>query len=83
MKAQTGHRRAIAAVVKGEVSDGAHLKAQADAIKAISEMAGEAFPEAAKLAEVAGNGDLKAIGAQLGNLGRSCGGCHKPYRKEK
>ena len=113
MKAQIGHLQAIAAVVKGEVSYGAHVKAHADAIKAISEMVGEAFPEgsmggesrakpeiwqnwdkflggygnykaeAAKLAEVAGSGDLKAIGAQLGNLGKSCGGCHKPYRKEK
>jgi cytochrome c556 len=113
MKAQTGHLRAIAAVVKGEVSYGAHVKAHADAIKAISEMVGEVFPEgsaggesrakpeiwqnwdkflgvygnykaaAAKLAEVAGSGDLKAIGAQLGNLGKSCGACHGPYRKEK
>jgi cytochrome c556 len=113
MKAQTGHLRAIASVVKGEVSYGAHVKAHADAIKALSEMAGEVFPkgsgvgesrakpeiwqdwdkflavygtykaEAAKLAEVAGSGDLAAIGAQLGNLGKSCGGCHKPFRKEK
>ncbi len=113
MKAQVSHLRAIAGVVKGEVSFGAHVKAHADAIKAISVMVGEAFPEgsmggesrakpeiwqnwdkflggygnykaqAAKLAEVAGSGDLKAIGAQLGNLGKACGGCHKPYRKEK
>jgi len=113
MKTQTGHLQAIGSVVKGEVAYGAHVKAHADAIEAISEMAGEVFPkgsavgesrakpeiwedwgkflaaydaykaEAAKLAEVAGSGDLKAIGAQLGNLGKSCGGCHKPFRKEK
>ena len=39
--------------------------------------------ESAKLIEVAQGGDMGAIGAQLGNLGKSCGGCHKPYRAEK
>jgi cytochrome c556 len=39
--------------------------------------------EAAKLAEVAAGGDLAAVGAQMGNVGKSCGGCHKPFRKEK
>jgi cytochrome c556 len=23
------------------------------------------------------------IGAQLQNVGKACGGCHKPFRKEK
>ena len=39
--------------------------------------------ESAKLVEVAQSGDMGAIGAQLGNLGKSCGGCHKPFRAEK
>lgn len=39
--------------------------------------------EASKLAEVAAGGDLAAVGAQLGNLGEACGGCHKPFRKPK
>ena len=41
----------------------------------------EAFQAAAvKLAEVAEGGDMQAIGAQFGELGKSCGGCHKPFR---
>ncbi|MEE8187849.1 MAG: cytochrome c [Kiloniellales bacterium] len=39
--------------------------------------------EAAKMVEVAGSGDLGAIGAQLQNLGKACGGCHKPFRAKK
>jgi cytochrome c556 len=45
--------------------------------------AGTVQREAAKLAEVAAGGDVAAIGAQLGALGNGCGGCHKPFRKEK
>lgn len=36
--------------------------------------------QAAKLAEVAKGGDLKAIKTQFGMVGKSCGGCHKPFR---
>lgn len=40
--------------------------------------------ESAKLAEVAESGDMAAIGAQVAVLGKQgCGGCHKPFRKEK
>ncbi len=39
--------------------------------------------EAAKLVEVAGSGDRGAIGAQLGAVGKTCGGCHKPFREKK
>jgi len=39
--------------------------------------------ESAKLIDVAQGGDMAAIGAQLENLGKACGGCHKPYRAEK
>lgn len=37
----------------------------------------------AKLVEVAKGGDAQAIGAAFGDLGKACGGCHKPYRAEK
>ncbi len=45
MKTQTGHLVAIAAVVKGEVPYGAHVKAHADAMRALSEMVSGVFPE--------------------------------------
>jgi cytochrome c556 len=38
---------------------------------------------AAKFATVAEGGDMNAIGEGLGALGKSCGGCHKPFRKKK
>jgi cytochrome c556 len=37
--------------------------------------------QAGKLADVAGNGDMAAIGAQVREVGRACSGCHKTYRK--
>jgi cytochrome c556 len=37
----------------------------------------------AKMVEVAASGDVAAIGAQLGNMGKACGGCHKPFRQKK
>ena len=45
MQAQTFHLRAIAAVVRGEVSYGAHVKDHADAIKDIAAMEADIFPE--------------------------------------
>ncbi|NIR99319.1 MAG: cytochrome c [Gammaproteobacteria bacterium] len=39
--------------------------------------------EAARLAEVAASGDMSGLGAQVKAVGKSCGGCHKPYRKPK
>ena len=39
--------------------------------------------EGAKLADVASGGDMAAIGAQVKNLGKACGDCHKPFRKPK
>lgn len=38
---------------------------------------------AAKLAQVAESGDQGAIAAGFGELGKSCGGCHKPFRHKK
>ncbi len=37
----------------------------------------------ARLVEAAESGDMGAIGAALGGVGDSCGGCHKPFRKPK
>lgn len=39
--------------------------------------------ESDKLAQVAKGGDMVAIKAQFGALGKSCGGCHKPFRAKK
>ena len=39
--------------------------------------------ETGELARVADSGDMAAVGAQLGKVGESCGGCHKPFRKPK
>ncbi len=39
--------------------------------------------ESAKMVEVAASGDLGAIGAQLKNMGKACGGCHKAFRQKK
>lgn len=38
--------------------------------------------EADKLAEVAAAGDMAAIGAQLGALGKTCKGCHDEFKKD-
>ena len=41
----------------------------------------EAFQvAAANLADVSNGGDSDAIAAAFGEMGRSCGGCHKPFR---
>lgn len=39
--------------------------------------------ESRQLAVVAQSGDMAAIGAQVKAVGKSCGGCHKPFRKPK
>ncbi len=38
---------------------------------------------AADLAVAAGSGDMAAVGAAAGAVGKSCGGCHEPFRKKK
>ncbi len=116
MKAIGGHMGSIAAVVKGEVSHGAHVANHARGIKDMSLIVGDVFPPnstyddydktdalpaiwkepakfkqaveafqqaAAKFAQVAESGDQGAIAAGLGQLGKSCGGCHKPFRHKK
>lgn len=48
------------------------------------EAAVEAFRAAAsKLLEAAETGDAGAVGAALGGVGRTCGGCHRAFRKPK
>lgn len=37
-------------------------------------------PEADKLVEIVATGDAAAIGAQLQATGKTCQGCHKPFR---
>ena len=39
--------------------------------------------ESAKLMQVAAGGDSAATGEQVKALGKTCGNCHKPYRKPK
>ncbi len=39
--------------------------------------------QSAKLADVASSGDMTAIGAQLKQMGKACGNCHKKFRKKK
>ncbi|RIK94737.1 MAG: cytochrome C [Proteobacteria bacterium] len=39
--------------------------------------------ETAKLVDVAKNGDLAALGAQVKATGKSCGSCHDSFRKPK
>ena len=38
--------------------------------------------EAAKLSQVARNGDLAALKGQFGETGKTCKGCHDDYRKQ-
>jgi len=48
------------------------------------EAAAKALKTAADdLASVAGTGDMAAIGAAAGAVGKACGGCHEPFRKKK
>ena len=87
-----GHARAMAAladlvpaafqhkVTEGRTDAKAAIWADAPAF----EKAGADFVAAtAKLVEVAGGGDTGAIGAQLQAVGKTCGGCHKQFRKPK
>lgn len=36
-----------------------------------------------ELAIAAGTGDMAAVGAAAGGVGKACGGCHEPFRKKK
>lgn len=54
-------------------SDWDNFKKAADAFKAA----------APQLIEAAKSNDKDKVGATLGAVGKTCGGCHKPYRKPK
>ncbi len=54
-------------------NDWAKFEAAAKAVQA----------ESAKLAEVAQGSDLRAIGAQVQNLAKACGSCHKSFRAKR
>jgi cytochrome c556 len=58
-----------------------HLKAEAltdkDGFKAAADAT---VAETSKLAQVAGAGELDAIKAQFGAVGKTCKGCHEKYR---
>ena len=48
------------------------------------ESAANALKTAAdELAAAAATGDMAAIGAAAGGVGKACGGCHEPFRKKK
>ncbi len=48
------------------------------------EAAAKALQSAAlDLAAAADSGDMAAIGAAAGGVGKACGGCHEPFRKKK
>ncbi len=36
-----------------------------------------------ELVKAADSGDMTALGAGLGGVGKACGGCHKPFRAKK
>ena len=70
-------------------SDNVAMKGKTRALPAIWEAgskigeASGAFKSAvAELAKVAGNG-VDALKPAVGALGKSCGGCHKPFRADK
>ena len=54
-------------------NDWAKFEAAAKAVQA----------ESAKLAEVAQGSDRRAIGAQVQNLAKACGSCHKSFRAKR
>ena len=45
--------------------------------------AGDLGREAAKLEKIARSGSMADIGAQAKKVGKTCGGCHKKFRKKK
>ncbi|NNG03898.1 MAG: cytochrome c [Inquilinus sp.] len=89
----SAHANAIAgmAVVAADVfppssASGAETRAKPEIWQDWDEFLGkaEAFRTAsANLASVIdGGGDSAAVGAAFGDLGKSCGGCHRPFRAD-
>jgi cytochrome c556 len=87
-----GHANAVAAMAasaKDLFPKGSDAGAETAALPVIWEKPDEfakavvAFETAsANFAGIAGGGDMQAIAAAFGDLGKSCGGCHQTYRKK-
>ena len=75
----------IPSAFKHKVTDGmTDAKAKLwDDWKEFEEKAGDLQKAAAHLASVAKGGDMAAIGDAVKGVGKTCGGCHKEYRKPK
>lgn len=87
-----GHAAAIAALAsmtgdvfpEGSGGDATRAKDEIWRDAAGFEAAVEAFrAAAAKLLDAAEAGDAGAVGAALGGVGRTCGGCHRAFRKPR
>jgi cytochrome c556 len=87
-----GHANAVATMgpaTKDLFPKGSEAGAETATLPAVWEKPDEfakaaaAFETAsAKFATVAGGGDMQAIAAAFGDLGKSCGGCHQAFRKK-
>lgn len=84
---------AILDVLKDTPWDGFHESTkgvQSAALPAVWEKSGEVKQaierftgEVGKLAQVSKSGDEAAVKAQIGAVGKSCGGCHDNFREKK
>ena len=86
-----GHAKALddLAKISGKIFPDGSGDGDTDALPSIWEkpaefrQAMETFQgAAANLAKVAEGGDRGAIAGALGDLGKACAGCHKPFRKD-
>ena len=80
------HTSLIVPTAFPEGSGEGNTRAKSDiwADRAKFEAAAKAFQDqTAKLVEVAKGGDMAAVGAQAGAVGKACAGCHKPFRAAK
>ncbi|MEN9559705.1 MAG: hypothetical protein RLZZ502_916 [Pseudomonadota bacterium] len=64
---------------KGDTKAKANIWAEMDKFQAGGKKMNE---EVAKLAMVAKNGDLAALKAQMGEVGKTCKGCHDNYKNQ-
>lgn len=66
---------------EGSITDKSRSKPEIWSDWAGFEKAADAFTDAtAAMIPIAKTGDAAQIGAALGEIGKTCGGCHKPYR---
>ena len=86
-----GHAKAIAAIgtvmgdlysadsAKGETRAKAEIWSKPDDFKKVV----AAFADASAKLGAAADGDLNAVKAAFGGVGKTCGDCHKPFRAKK